>query len=624
MPNLLNLLNRQPKSLSAAVGFLGVIVVGIVDYLSGPWFGLSLFYLIPIAFNSWYLGKRAGILTAIISAYALFLAASAWNITHPNPFIPFWNAVLPLGIFMTVAWLIAALKELNEQLEEKVNERTAVLTAEIDERTRIEAALREREDFLSSIFSSIQDGISILDNEMRIIRVNPTMERWYAHAMPLVGRKCYEVYHSRKEPCEICPTKRTLETGASAHEIVPLAGLRGETVGWLDLYSFPLIAKMTGRQIGIIEYVRDISKHKEAELALMESEEKYRTLMDNASDGILIADKEGNLLESNKTARALFGYADEELKQMSFTQLHPKEEMGRVTAAFRSMWKKGSDALLDTLIARKDGSLLPADIHGGVITYADKKVLMGTFRDISERKRIEQMKDNLVRDVSHELKAPIAMMQMAFTMGEKAIAAKDIEEIKNAWKISSRNLRTLSTDVNNILGIFSLGAGGVLPQRTRISLSKMVAEIIKDLQDLIEQKKLRIKIDIPPMLDKIYADRRMIRTLIYNVLDNAIKFTRRGTVSITARTTEEEFYLEVNDTGRGIELRDKSALFTRFFKQDPVIQGTGLGLAICKEIADAYGGAIEVASAGAEKGTSVTVKLPRRSFYSVLRGKGDS
>jgi signal transduction histidine kinase len=74
---------------------------------------------------------------------------------------------------------------------------------------------------------------------------------------------------------------------------------------------------------------------------------------------------------------------------------------------------------------------------------------------------------------------------------------------------------------------------------------------------------------------------------------------------------EKELHLKVKDTGRGIELKDKSVLFTRFFKQDPAIQGTGLGLVICKEIAEIYGGAIEVASAGEGKGTAVTVKLPR-------------
>jgi len=92
----------------------------------------------------------------------------------------------------------------------------AVLAQDMTERKRAEEALQEREHFLDSIFTSIQDGISVLDRDMNIIRVNPTMEEWYAHALPLVGKKCYEVYHSRSERCEICPTWQTLQTDQAA------------------------------------------------------------------------------------------------------------------------------------------------------------------------------------------------------------------------------------------------------------------------------------------------------------------------------------------------------------------------------------------------------------------------
>ena len=78
---------------------------------------------------------------------------------------------------------------------------------------RTEETLREAERFLNSVFTSIQDGISILDNDMNIIRVNKAIERWYPHAMPLVGKKCYEAYHGRKERCDACPAHQTINTG---------------------------------------------------------------------------------------------------------------------------------------------------------------------------------------------------------------------------------------------------------------------------------------------------------------------------------------------------------------------------------------------------------------------------
>lgn len=139
---------------------------------------------------------------------------------------------------------------------------------DITERLHAEKESQESERFLSNIFTSIQDGISVLDKDMKILRVNPVMEKWYAHAMPLIGRKCFEAYHCRSERCEVCPTKITLDTGKSAYEVVPKVGPGGKIVGWFDLYSFPLVDNITGKLTGVIEYVRDISQRKIAEKKL--------------------------------------------------------------------------------------------------------------------------------------------------------------------------------------------------------------------------------------------------------------------------------------------------------------------------------------------------------------------
>jgi PAS domain S-box-containing protein len=139
------------------------------------------------------------------------------------------------------------------------------ISRDITDRKRAEEALRDRERFLADIFASIQDGISVLDTELRIVRVNPAMEQWYAHAMPLVGKKCFEAYHGRGEPCEACPTLRAMKTARGAFEVVPKQGPTGATVGWFDLYSFPLVDQDTGKLKGVIEYVRDITAQRSLE-----------------------------------------------------------------------------------------------------------------------------------------------------------------------------------------------------------------------------------------------------------------------------------------------------------------------------------------------------------------------
>ena len=142
------------------------------------------------------------------------------------------------------------------------------------ERKRAEEALREDRRFLQNVFEAIQDGMTVLDCEFNIVRANPWMKKMYASQMPLVGKKCYKTYQKRESPCPDCPALRTLATGEAHSEMVPYPSEENPT-RWIDVSAFPL-KNPSGRVVGTIEHIKDITKRKQAQEALRESERELK------------------------------------------------------------------------------------------------------------------------------------------------------------------------------------------------------------------------------------------------------------------------------------------------------------------------------------------------------------
>lgn len=146
---------------------------------------------------------------------------------------------------------------------------------DITEHKRGDEALLENEQFLQNVFDAIQDGISVLDRDLTVIKTNRWIENMYSHQMPLVGRKCYQVYQQRQSPCPWCPSLRTLHTGRTHTELVPYPSAENPT-RWSELSTFP-IKDEQGHVTGVIEYVKNITKRKRAEEEL----ETYRNHLEH-------------------------------------------------------------------------------------------------------------------------------------------------------------------------------------------------------------------------------------------------------------------------------------------------------------------------------------------------------
>ncbi len=176
-----------------------------------------------------------------------------------------------------------------------------------------EKTIKDKEKFLEDVLNSIQDGVSILDKDMNILRVNPPVEKWYSHAMPLIGKKCYEAYHEKKRRCNICPSYKSLKTGEASYKVVPKRGAKSDIVGWLDLYTFPLVETETGKINGVIEYVRDITERRKAEEEL----KKHRERLED-----VVKELTRELLETNENLKTEVGVRKKVEKKLLEYQKH--------------------------------------------------------------------------------------------------------------------------------------------------------------------------------------------------------------------------------------------------------------------------------------------------------------
>ncbi|MBC7260204.1 MAG: PAS domain S-box protein [Chloroflexi bacterium] len=484
---------------------------------------------------------------------------------------------------------------------------------DITERKRAEDKIRYDEWFLQAVFDGIQDGISVLDRNMRIVRVNNAMERWYAHATPLVGKLCYQAYHLRSEPCVICPTRRAMEKGTPQMDEIPLTGPKG-VEGWLELYAFPMYDD-NGNCIGVIEYVRDITKRREAEEALGKSRRLLEKTFASLRDAAFIIDLDMRILDCNPAATEIFGYKRQEMLAQDIGLLHVDgarlEEFNRHLRA--ALAEKGFLFLPEFPMKHKSGRVFTTE-HSVVPLEDEQHRHIGwvaLIRDITERKRMEQYMlrterlaamGRLAAALAHEINNPLQgignslELVLDFPLGDE-----ERQEYLLAVRREIERLMALSERVLDFARP---------PQIER--RPTLVPPIVQHALDLaanqLQQRRIAVTLDLPADLPPVMASADHLSQVFLNLIINAIEaMPGGGSLDIAARVCEGQMELAFSDTGSGITPEAMSMLFEPFYttKED----GTGLGLAISHSIIQQHGGSIAARNAPGG-GATFIVSLP--------------
>jgi len=231
-----------------------------------------------------------------------------------------------------------------------------------------------------------------------------------------------------------------------------------------------------------------------------------------------------------------------------------------------------------------------------------------------ELRSLDKMKDVMIRDVTHELKSPVAQVQMAIDLwtNEAAKEKVDKEKGEKLSKIIDDNIQRLKKTIQSILDLSVLESGRVAYQKETLNIEEIVIQTAEGLKLIAEKKKLILTTRIPDKLPEVLGDKAEVTRVVSNLIDNAIKYSDTGEIVVSALRRRRDIEIAVKDQGIGLITPKGSfdKLFSRFYQERASADGSGVGLAICKKIVNAHGGKIWVESGGKGKGTTFRFTLP--------------
>ena len=345
-----------------------------------------------------------------------------------------------------------------------------------------------------------------------------------------------------------------------------------------------------------------------------EERDRLQAVLHSVADGVLVSDPQDRILLVNRQVCEWWGLPEERIVGRSMAQV--LEGLGdriRFLVAPQTMpaGATGRETQRATIEVQEPRRRIIEQIGSPVLSLEGQIIGHVTvFHDITEARRLEEMREDLTQMVVHDLRSPLGTVANTLEALEMGAAGEDRELITTAQTSVRRVLNLVST----LLDVARLEAGQMPLKRERVSLAAIAQETVTLMAPFARARGIKLVHQVPDDLPQPLADRDMVERVMINLVTNGIQFTPKGgQVSVDATlapSTPPEVWLRVRDTGRGIRPEDQAHIFEKFVQVGtPRRGGTGLGLAFCKLAAEAHGGRIWVESAEGA-GSTFFVSLP--------------
>jgi signal transduction histidine kinase/HAMP domain-containing protein len=342
-----------------------------------------------------------------------------------------------------------------------------------------------------------------------------------------------------------------------------------------------------------------MSEQLSARLQALEADDLLMTaVLESLEEGVLALDERGMVVRLNNRARILLDVS----APLPFPrELLPREQVLR--------------AALDQSLGGASTPPSEAAVHGRTVAIASRPLptagAVVTVLDLTVLRRLETIRRDFVANVSHELKTPLtAVSGFAETLLDEDIPAEQRRRFVETIRDNAGRMQRI---VDDLLDLSRIESGSWHPRLGVVEVESVVRDIFAAVQPTASAKGLVLSAEIPPATARVHADPMAFRQVLSNLVENAVRYTREGNVTLRTRLGARGVWVDVLDTGVGIAPEHLPRIFERFYRVDAGRSreqgGTGLGLAIVRHMVEAHGGRVESASV-VGRGTTISVLFP--------------
>lgn len=476
------------------------------------------------------------------------------------------------------------------------------------------------------VLATIARSLHLPNNGARIIRPTtdtPGSEQGLLNGSPAGTQMVIDRFLERNQPLVIGDTHAiglapelallATEFGATTRSamILPLHG-RARTIGALvlaseqpqhfaeeDLDFYRTLAGEVGMVIDNAQLYATAQTERQRLLAIFE----------HSPEGIIVAEApDGRIVLANPTARTLTG----ELGPSATVYEHPlagrvyrpggepvpADELPLAATLRDGLARRG----IELVIAAPDQQRVPVLTTSIPLRNEDGALIGGVvvFQDLRQLREVEQLKSDFVALVSHELRTPLTAIKGCTETLLRTSDEPDPARMREFVQIIDEQGDRLQELIDNLLSLSQVEAGALRLRRTLVALPPLIQAVLRQVRERMEG--LRIQADVPRQLPLVSADPRRLEQVLFNILDNARKWSPpQGVITIIVQSEANTVRISVRDQGPGIPVAERERVFERFYQvaHPSALQpgGSGLGLAICKALIEAHGGQIGIAEA---------------------------